>query len=78
MFPISLVSPETFSFNYTDILIDEVNYDLKDNIELVSTTGLTLPYWITQRSNDYLCTIDTAFNPQTTIELSLKFKVFGK
>ena len=72
---VTLVSPQSFSITYSDILSSSNNYDLKDSISLVGVDGSTIPYYVTQNVSEYSLKVSSNFTVDNTIQLNYKFKV---
>ena len=72
---ITLVSPQSFSITYSDILSSSNNYDLKGSISLVGVDGSTFPYYVTQNVSEYSLKVSSNFTVDKTIQFNYKFKV---
>ena len=72
---ITLVSPQSFSISYTDILSSSINYGLNSSISLVSADNSIVPSWILENYENYLLTVKTDFKIEETLKNCFKLKI---
>ena len=72
---ITLVSPQSFSISYTDILSSSINYGLNSSISLVRADDNIIPSWMLENYDNYLLTVKTDFKIEETLKNYFKFKI---
>ena len=72
---VTLVSPQSFTIAYSDILPLSSNYDLGSSISLVSTDGNIIPSTMLEDFSNYKLIIKTDYKIIDFLKYSFKFKV---
>ena len=72
---IDIVSPQTVSISYKDILSSSLNYDLNSGIQLIDIDGNTVPWYFYQNFINYTLTMTSNFNVSSTLNYNYKFSV---